>query len=202
MKTKKNQRKGISLIVLIVTIIVMIILAGAIILTLNNSGVIGRAEEATEKTNEQAIKEAANMAYGDWVLAKQMDNETRSADEYVKSKLKEQGFRDEQLENLVVTDDGKITIIKNDDTNEIISFTIGDQSYTAESGMTWEEWVNSSYNINNFSISTRPEYLNCIMITDHSGASSYYVKDEDKVLSSHIIKSGYAYEMVYGYSNN
>ncbi len=110
MKRDKKQRKGISLIVLIITIIVMIILAGTIILTLNNSSVIGRAQEATKKMNEVTLKEAANMAYGEWFLAKQMDGETRSADEYVKEKLKEQGFSDEELGNLTITDDGNIIV--------------------------------------------------------------------------------------------
>lgn len=46
-----QTKKGISLIVLVITIIVMIILAGAIILTLNNSGIIGKASETVFKQN-------------------------------------------------------------------------------------------------------------------------------------------------------
>ncbi len=42
------EKKGISLIVLVITIIVMIILAGAIILALNGSDIIGKATEAKE----------------------------------------------------------------------------------------------------------------------------------------------------------
>ena len=105
-----KYKKGISLIVLVITIIIMIILAGAIILTLNNSGIIGRATEATDKSDKATLKEATNVAYSEWTLARQMDGETKSADEYVKDKLKDQGFSDEDLELVVVTDDGNIVV--------------------------------------------------------------------------------------------
>ncbi|MBQ8043897.1 MAG: leucine-rich repeat domain-containing protein, partial [Clostridia bacterium] len=59
------RNKGISLIVLIITIIVMIILAGSIILTLNNSGIIQKASEAVETANLKEVKNIAEMAWGD-----------------------------------------------------------------------------------------------------------------------------------------
>ena len=58
-------KQGISLIVLVITIIVMLILAGAIILTLNNSGIIDRASNAVEETNLATIKELTQMAWAD-----------------------------------------------------------------------------------------------------------------------------------------
>ncbi len=105
-----KNKKGISLIVLVITIIIMIILAGAIILTLNNSGIIGRATEATDKSDKATLKEAANVAYSEWTLARQMDGETKSADKYVKDKLKDQGFSDEELGLVEIKDDGNIKV--------------------------------------------------------------------------------------------
>ncbi len=61
MKTKQ----GISLIVLVITIIVMVILAGAIVLTLNNSGIIDKASEAVDNTNYATIKELTQMAWAE-----------------------------------------------------------------------------------------------------------------------------------------
>ena len=55
-----KKKKGISLIVLVITIIVMIILVAAVVVTLNNTGVIGRAHEATDKTNEALVKAVEN----------------------------------------------------------------------------------------------------------------------------------------------
>ena len=46
-----KNRKGISLIVLVITIIVMIILSSAVIITLSNTNIIAKAKEAVEKTN-------------------------------------------------------------------------------------------------------------------------------------------------------
>ena len=43
------KNKGISLITLVITIIIMIILAGAIILTLTNSGIFDKANDAVSK---------------------------------------------------------------------------------------------------------------------------------------------------------
>ncbi len=60
-----QKKKGISLIVLVITIIVMVILAGAIILTLNNSGIIGKASEAVEETNLTTTKEVASLAWAE-----------------------------------------------------------------------------------------------------------------------------------------
>ena len=59
-----NKRQGVSLIVLVITIIVMIILAGTIILSLNNSGIIEKAQEAVDKTNLTQVRELAQMAWG------------------------------------------------------------------------------------------------------------------------------------------
>ena len=60
-----QKKKGISLIVLVITIIVMVILAGAIILTLNNSGIIQKASSAVEETNLATVKEVASLAWAE-----------------------------------------------------------------------------------------------------------------------------------------
>ena len=60
-----QKGRGISLIVLVITIIVMIILTGAIILSLNNSGIINQASGAVEQTNLATVKELAQMAWAE-----------------------------------------------------------------------------------------------------------------------------------------
>ena len=59
----KNQ-KGISLIVLVITIIVMIIIAGAIILSLSNGNVIVKAKIAKESNDFTGIREMVEMEKG------------------------------------------------------------------------------------------------------------------------------------------
>ncbi|MBQ8044062.1 MAG: hypothetical protein IJ272_07965, partial [Clostridia bacterium] len=60
-----NNKKAISLIVLVITIIVMIVLAGAIVLTLNNSGIINKAQNAVDKTNEAQVKQIAQLGWAE-----------------------------------------------------------------------------------------------------------------------------------------
>ena len=76
MKSASNKGNGISLIVLVITIIIMIILAGAIILSLNSSEVIDKANNATEDTNIANVKEIVSMAQAEWLL---MNESARTA---------------------------------------------------------------------------------------------------------------------------
>ena len=64
----KKQKKGISLIVLIITIIVMMILASAIIISLSNSNIITKAKEAVNTTNEKALQQQADLYAADLIL--------------------------------------------------------------------------------------------------------------------------------------
>ena len=71
-----KKKKGISLIVLIITIIVMIILAATAILTLSNSGIINRANEAVEKTDLAQVKNLAALKWSEAYLRNEKDIET------------------------------------------------------------------------------------------------------------------------------
>ena len=64
------MKKGISLIVLVITIIVMIIIAGAIIISLNSSNVIDSANEAVDKSNVANVKSALALEYAEIMNAK------------------------------------------------------------------------------------------------------------------------------------
>ena len=46
-----RMKKGISLIVLVITIIVMTILAATVIISLENTGMVKQSKQATNKTN-------------------------------------------------------------------------------------------------------------------------------------------------------
>ena len=58
------MKKGISLIVLVITIIVIIILAGAVILSLAQNNPIGQANEATRTHDAGEIESALSMYIG------------------------------------------------------------------------------------------------------------------------------------------
>ena len=59
----KNGKKGISLLVLIITIIVMIILASAVILSITGNNPISKANETKVKTDLTALKDEYNNFY-------------------------------------------------------------------------------------------------------------------------------------------
>ena len=56
-----KEKKGISLITLVITIIVIIILAAAVILTLNNNNPIENAKEATFKSDVKTVQSELTM---------------------------------------------------------------------------------------------------------------------------------------------
>ena len=60
-----KQKKGISLIVLVITIIVMIILAASVIVSLNNTSIIDKAGQAVDETNESELEHMDALEYLD-----------------------------------------------------------------------------------------------------------------------------------------
>ena len=98
-----KNKKGISLIVLVITIIVMVILAGAIIITLNNSGIIQKTSEAVDKTNEATVKEVATLGWAE-AYAKYGANEEKLK-EGVNNTLIKNNINPEEY-NIVVTTSG------------------------------------------------------------------------------------------------
>ena len=113
MRTKVKLKGGISLIVLVITIIVMIILAAAIILSLSNSGIIGKANKAKTDTDIASAKDIVAMAHADWMLdeakIKEEDSTVTSFSNYAEKKLQEAGYKVGAGEGAyTVTEDGEI----------------------------------------------------------------------------------------------
>ena len=70
MKEKLEQTKGITLIALIITIIVLLILAMVSIRLIMNNGIITKAEKATNDYNVSEQKEQIQLGYSDYQMAK------------------------------------------------------------------------------------------------------------------------------------
>ena len=77
----KNKDKGITLVALVITIIILLILAGITISSLTNTGIFGRAKEAKEKTQQAQRNEQE-------VLSQYMDelNKQSSDEKFEKTK--------------------------------------------------------------------------------------------------------------------
>ncbi len=103
------MKKGISLIVLVITIIVMIILAASIVISLSNTGIIEKAGQAVQLTDEKQVQDLASLA---WAEAYLDETRTDTIEKVVKDKLAEQGVTDADW-NITVTDTGVAVTNKN-----------------------------------------------------------------------------------------
>jgi len=135
-----QKKKGISLIVLVITIIVMIVLAGAIILSLNKAGIIGKANQAVKDTDEATLKEIAQLGWADAYATYGAD--IAKLKEGVESTLTKNNLKLEDYGMVVTTkgvtikkgwlQDG-FTIVKGDRTLRIgdnIEYNAGVEGYT------------------------------------------------------------------------
>ena len=93
MKNKRNKEQlmkvsnGITLIALVITIIVLLILAGVTIATLTgDNGILGKANEAKTKSDIVEVKEQAQLDISNWIAEKTRNGEdTTLNDTIIKS---------------------------------------------------------------------------------------------------------------------
>ncbi|MBQ8043141.1 MAG: hypothetical protein IJ272_03195 [Clostridia bacterium] len=115
-----QKKNAVSLIVLVITIIVMIILAGVIVLTLNNSGIIEQAQGAVDKTNLNEVQTLASLK---WAEAYMDGNTTQNAlQTEVLKRLNEEKI-DLTPYEITVTDEGVKVALKGNTNTPIIPET-------------------------------------------------------------------------------
>lgn len=119
--THTGKEKGITLIALVITIIVLLILAGVAILSLTGkNGVLNKATHATEENSHAIIKDSISLAYYDYqieVYTGSVKKETKLASidsvKIAENNLKENiSFRDFALLKGYINEEGKIDTIK------------------------------------------------------------------------------------------
>lgn len=95
---KIRSTKGITLIALVITIIILLILAGVTIATLTGeNGILTKANKAKEETEIASIIEEIQMA----ILEEQVENQGNISDNRLKEILGEYGTLSEEEENLM-----------------------------------------------------------------------------------------------------
>ena len=173
------MKKGISLIVLVITIIVMIILAASVVIALNNSGVIDKADDATHRQNEAQLNTMVNLAWSEAYLKETVEVKDQAYFlREVKEYLKNNNVTDEMLAGftLIVTTEGA-SVTSGSSSGSGDSFTVNGITCYATEGMTWDNWLKSSYNITGL---TNPVILNASTIISHntkiSNGMAYYFK--------------------------
>lgn len=109
-----RTKEGVSLIVLVITIIVMIVLAGAVILALNNSGIIGKANMGRAKSDLSTLMEE--------VQVKAAERKLNGLDVDGRYKLSDWGIESPEYEDRVIIDSGKLKVSnkgKNDELEKV-----------------------------------------------------------------------------------
>ena len=87
-----NKNKGITLVELVVTVVILLILAGVSLnLTLGEQGILEKAQQAKKETEEAKIKEVIEMAYIDEQTEAEIDNR-EVEEEKLKEKIEKQGI--------------------------------------------------------------------------------------------------------------
>ena len=124
MLEKTKGQGGITLVALVVTIVVLLILAGiTIALVFAQNGVVGKAQEAAASSNKGTI---ADNIQG-YIVSKQMEALQSNAEQDITADLKA------ALTKVGITNSGSGTVkVKADTTVAVtgtITFTLGGQSY-------------------------------------------------------------------------
>lgn len=115
---KKNKReRGITLLALVITIIIMLILAGvSIYLVISPEGILSYTEKATAIYNRASAKEELEMQIMDWNMEK-IDKEKRQAQlAEIGEIANEKTIVQKQGDNVAINEYGFATIIKNGNT--------------------------------------------------------------------------------------
>lgn len=101
---KIKNVKGITLIALIITIIIMLILAGVVLnLTIGENGIFNTAKYAVAKTKEETAREKLELALADLQARKYTDVENYDENGYINNYLINEGM---SVEGNIVTVDG------------------------------------------------------------------------------------------------
>ena len=98
------------------------------------------------------------------------------------------------MPNISVCDDDKLNVHYNP-IPPLINFNIDDESYQALEGMTWDNWINSQYNINN---KFRIYYAGPSPLIVLTSNTSYEIYNNDVTVSiknSDIIINNYNYTL-------
>ena len=89
----KTNKRGISLIVLVITVIVLAILASAVIVSLSNNDIITKASDAVDEYNVKQYETQLNLAYASW----KVDADNRGKTFTEANIPEEHGFKESDL---------------------------------------------------------------------------------------------------------
>ena len=125
-----NNKKGITLIALVITVIVLLILAGVAVATLTgDNGLLQKVQNAKQVNEESEICEQIKLAYAEYQVA-QYDGTTKTAEEMIGDSLK------------TIYGNDKITKVKVKKVKALVNMTINEEDktyiYNSKTGEVYE----------------------------------------------------------------
>ena len=123
MKNKLKSGLGITLIALVITIIILLILAGVTISSIVNGGLINRASEAKFKSKMAAYRDEANQ-YVSWKVIENMDTNTEkiNSGEILRDAIEREIVTDIKKEDVTTNIEDVITDIKKADKDLVVVY--------------------------------------------------------------------------------
>ena len=200
----KNKTQGITLIALVITIIVLLILAGVTIATLTgDNGILTRANNAKEQTENAEEKEkvklsstaALTKATGEEINQEDLEEELGEYFETGKYAV-EEGTNEDGIEGYVVTitekdpngreyfvdKNGAMSETADKEDSRTITFYINDISFECLEGEVWGDWITSNEELlsqNGFAdLATLPMWGSVIGIYCGGGLLEPYLSNE------------------------
>ena len=185
MGNKVNIReKGITLIALVITIIILLILAGISIQAITNTGLFENAEKAENEYSEKAAEERLKLELSSLSIDK-LTNLEYNEDEYLTNSLQKQGFI--VTGNIVIVDGWQFQIDRSVPQIEN-SLGKGTESNKIEIATTIEYVDNFSKAIINVNITSENEIAKILF----NGENIDYNKKEDRIytISKEVTNNG------------
>ena len=111
----KKQEKGITLIALIITIVVLLILAGVAVKSIQDGGIITKAQSAADSMNKAQIEEKVELVKMEFTIETMTDKESEKGVEELRDKIIETfQIDDTDNDNVIQVNDKYAVIIRND----------------------------------------------------------------------------------------
>ena len=180
-----KKEKGITLIVLVVTIVVLLILAGTSIAMLRgDNGIVIQAKNSKIETRGGEVEERVGLWKNEY---KYSDTEVPGEDDFIESLKEEKLIYDEEIdtENKIITIGSRNIYYGLKEPAVLITFTIAGKEYTAEEEMTWGEWCSSKYNIDGYHVSSYSSIESGAYEIYYNESIRNLVKNRDKIIKGH-----------------
>lgn len=101
----KRREIGITLIALVITIIILLILAGITISSLSNSGLFGKAKEVQKQNAMRKAEEEINLILNEWKIVSVTSNQTFK--EFLDTKIESN-----EIDNYKIVEEGNVQIFR------------------------------------------------------------------------------------------